>query len=143
MHTPNRHLSALIAVAACLLSTATFAASGGSKPPSTRPQPSGPTFDCSITPASPPGPNEFQVTSATVTLKSGTLPANKKVAIRLGISPNGNVLTHVCTSSFGRTKTATAGSIIVAPPIMDPDYIWMCNARLTSTDCDPPSAPPR
>lgn len=103
-----------------------------------------PKFSCSVVPVNPPASADlFQTTSFTIKLESGTLPKGKKIATRLGIQPSGGVLTTFCTDGFGRGKTQTASSVIVAPPIMDANYIWQCNAVITAEACDPPPAVPR
>ena len=136
-------LTLVIAVAACLISTATFAGPTRDTPTSTQPSTAprtAPVLTCAISPAAVPGPGEFQVTDVTVTLRSGSLAANKKVDVRLG-SSRGNVITSFCSSDFGRDRTATDNTVTIGPPITDPNYHWQCVAVATTAACDPEQVP--
>lgn len=101
-----------------------------------------PKFSCTINPAGAPKGDEFQVTQYTVKLVSGTPAANKKIKVALGIQPNGPALPGACTADL-KNGSLTATNVIVAPPITDGSYIWLCNASQTSETCDPPPAVPR
>ncbi len=101
-----------------------------------------PKYSCTINPASPPTGQDFQVTQYSLKLVSGTAPANKKIKVALGIQANGPALPESCTSGL-KNGSLTASQIIVAPPVMDPNYIWVCNATQSSETCDPPPAIPR
>lgn len=137
-----RRLAALGLVSSLLAAAPALAAD-----PVVKPATSGITvrtsFDCHIDPAGPVAAGAlFQTTKVKVTLKTGTLPKGKKIAAKLGIQPTGNVLTTFCSDSFGRTKTVE-GSVNIQPPIVDPSYIWLCNAALTSDPCDAAPAVPK
>lgn len=97
-----------------------------------------PKYSCTITPAAPPKPQEFQVTQYALKLTSGSPPANKQIKVVLGIQPNGPALTSACTRDL-KNGSLTVGAVIVAPPVSDPNYIWTCNASQTSTECEAPS----
>jgi hypothetical protein len=104
------------------------------------------TFDCAVTPVAPPKSADlFQTTSFTLTKKTGNLPAGRKVIeVRLGTTATGGALTTFCTDEFGgrgNVLTKKHDSVIVAPPIMDANYIWLCNAKLTAKDCEPNTPP--
>lgn len=104
------------------------------------------TFECVVAPAAPPKSQDlFQTTSFTLTKKTGNLPAGRKVIeVRLGLNATGGALTTFCTDEFGgrgNVLTKKHDSVIVAPPIMDANYIWICNAKLTAKDCEPNTPP--
>ncbi len=102
-----------------------------------------PKFDCSVKPVAPPKAGDlFQMTGYTITWTTGTLPKDgKKIAVRLGIQATGGVQTTFCSNGFARGKTQTASSVAVVPPVMDANYIWLCNALITNDACDPVTAP--
>lgn len=104
------------------------------------------TFECVVAPAAPPKSQDlFQTTSFTLTKKTGNLPAGRKVIeVRLGVTGTGAPVTTFCSDEFGgrgNVLTKKHDSVIVAPPIMDANYIWVCNAKLTSKDCEPNTPP--
>lgn len=104
------------------------------------------TFACVVAPAAPPKSADlFQTTSFTLTKNGGNLPSGRKVIeVRLGVTSTGAPVTTFCSDEFGgrgNVQTKKHDSVIVAPPIMDPNYIWTCNAKITSKDCEPNTPP--
>lgn len=104
------------------------------------------TFECAVTPVAPPKAADlFQTTSFTLTKKTGSLPAGRKVIeVRLGITATGAAVTTFCSDEFGgrgNVLTKKHDGVIVAFPIMDANYIWVCNAKLTAKDCEPNPPP--
>lgn len=92
-------------------------------------------YSCTINPAAPPKGDAFQVTQYSLKLVSGSPPANKQIKVALGIQPTGQALPSACTSGL-KNGALTMGSVIMAPPVMDPDYIWVCNAVQSNETCE-------
>ncbi len=95
-------------------------------------------YSCTIDPVAPPSGQDFQVTKYTLKLVSGSPPANKIIKVALGIQPTGQALTTACTSGL-QNGNLTVSMVVLAPPVMDPKYIWLCNAVQTSDTCPAPS----
>lgn len=92
-------------------------------------------YSCTINPAAPPKGQEFQVTQYSLKLTSGSPPANKQIKVALGIQATGQALPSACTSGL-KNGALTMGSVIMAPPVMDPNYIWVCNAVQSNETCE-------
>lgn len=130
---------ALVAAPIPVLAAAPPAASGVAAKTGLSPQAAiaraAPKYSCTITPASPPKGDEFQVTQYTLKLLSGSPVANQTIKVALGIQTNGQALPTACTSSL-KNGSLTVGSVIMTPPIMDPNFIWLCNAVQTTAACE-------
>jgi len=103
-----------------------------------------PKFQCSITPPSGAGP--YQLTSITIKHESGALTDDLHLFVRLGTQASGRPIARVCTSKFANNQV-TLNPVQIRPPIIDPNYIWLCNAVASGkrrADQPPPgSQPPR
>lgn len=125
-----------LSVALVLAAPAAAAPGGDPQRPSTAA-----TFSCQVAPQDPPARGQLQSTSYTVTLTGGSLAANTKVEIRLGVAPaTGPVQTTVCTSSFQR-GVAHANAVPVSPVVTDPAYVWQCTAKPTAAPCEGDAVP--
>ncbi len=97
-----------------------------------------PKFQCSITPPSTVTPH--QITSITVRKESGELAHDVNVFVRLGTQASGRIVAAVCTNKFVNSQI-TLNPVRIHPPIIDPNYIWLCNA-VASGKCRPDQPPP-
>jgi hypothetical protein len=126
-----------LSLALALAAGPASAAPGGGDP--TRPAPAGVQLGCSVSPEQKKPGDAFQMADYTVTVKSGSVPSNTMIEIRLG-SPGATtgVVTEFCSSRFAR-GTASWNDIPTTPP--PPPGIWECVAKATAKSCPPPANP--